>query len=142
MELQIISLETSLLSKEVGFDWDTEKIWFHIKNDSKDKTLEDISQLLWKDALSWSHRQFPECHFPAPTQELLRKWLRDIHKIIISPIVFEKSDGKYACYIVDVNTNKDWYVREAWQDNYETSLELGFIEVLTYLKQKKNVTST
>jgi len=67
----------------------------------------------------------------APTQSLLQKWLREVHKLSIN--VISKSEKLHFCIIVDyknkkaidVKGNKDYSFK-----SYEKALEIGLQEAL------------
>lgn len=62
---QLISLETAILAKEKGFDW--ECIWMYT-DQGEPQNLIGISSYQIQNRHKW---------LKAPTQSLLQKWLRD-----------------------------------------------------------------
>lgn len=140
MELQIISLETAILLKENEFNWETDKVW--LDSYSYPEGMSHIkAKLLWKDALDATQKVFPEYQFPAPTQELLRKWLRDIHDRHI--YIIRASDKEGLGYSVSVKSafNVSDYMFECFR-TYEEALEIGLLNILRELKENKNDTTT
>ena len=78
MELQLVSKEVAILAKELGFDWST-RVILDLATQRKlysGNTLGGITQT--------NNSELRNGEVSLPEQELLRKWLRDVHKIDIS----------------------------------------------------------
>ena len=120
MEEQTISFKTSKLLKNKNFN---EKVDFQFdKTGYKNRSCYDIEVVIGP----YDKKEFTKVnHYPAPTQSLLQKWLREIHKIIVL-VDWEGTDGYFykldfkSFYEVAGNNNK----------NYEDCLELGLQEAL------------
>ena len=75
MEEQLISLKTAKLAKKKGL------------------TYEDIGQSFRSNG-DFTYGRNDEHFFPAPTQSILQKWLREIHKIyiMVEPLFKQNED--------------------------------------------------
>lgn len=117
MEEQLINIETAALTKEKGFD-------IEVCNYFKIIT---ISSKIIEDCVpnKQNFNNISNTIFSRPTQSLLQKWLREVHKIIVL-VDWEGTDGYFykldfkSFYEVAGNNNK----------NYEDCLELGLQEAL------------
>ena len=65
-----VSFETAKLLKEKGFNWNTDK-QFNLDKIVGDYNITDRSR-------------YPERYLDAPTLQMVMKWLRDVHNLIIS----------------------------------------------------------
>lgn len=65
----------------------------------------------------------------APTQSLLQKWLRHVHKIHVSPIFIGPDTNKYQCRIDIENSGKS-AIYSKWFTSYEECLDAGLQEAL------------
>ena len=81
MEEKLISYETAKLAKEKAFDW-------------KCRFLYKFEQLGWEEGLGVDYNWNCFDSYSCPTQSLLQKWLREVHKIIIV-VDFEVQVRKY-----------------------------------------------
>ena len=76
-----------------------------------------------------------------PTQSLLQKWLRKVHKIHIQIQVlgqFVDGENKFYCQVIEFGKNK-WvskYVSKKLVYTYEEALEKGLQEALKLIKNK------
>ena len=123
MEDTLISFETAKLAKEKKFNIPCENFYIEYIDD-------DVADLFNYEEQRGSgyaelYRNNQEFKYSAPTQSLLQKWLREIHKIIVL-VDWEGTDGYFykldfkSFYEVAGNNNK----------NYEDCLELGLQEAL------------
>lgn len=123
MEDQLISIETAILAKEKGFqETNPTKHWVR-------RTLGD--GIFPIESYSDNHK-----NYPAPTQSLLQRWLREKFdkQICIEPV--GDSDGKTNGYFYvvitksysEANIESDTYL------TYEEALEFGLQEALKCLK--------
>ena len=72
MELKIVSKELAIKLKEIGFDWKVYKFYHEGDNDI---------QTNWRgNGKLFNINASPFNYQSAPTQALVRKWLRDVHK--------------------------------------------------------------
>lgn len=135
MEEQLISYETAKLAKEKGFD---EKVYreydksgyLRCTSKSADVVLGPYDELL------------KSTEYPAPTQTLLQKWLREVHNIEVlisrippEAVLASKNNGKnilknYNCYVWSFNNNPRIANNGSFQDIYEEALEITLFEAL------------
>jgi len=124
---ELISFETAKLAKEKGFD---EKVYreydksgyLRCTSKSADVVLGPYDELL------------KSTEYPAPTQSLLQKWLREEHKLQIAinycgdtyPTVEEDYDAYYPSVRNFINGNI--------VETYEEALEQGLQEALKLIK--------
>ena len=122
MEEQLISFDTAKLAKEKRFL----KEW-------TDLAYKKDDQKLYGDTGIYTD-------YPAPTQSLLAKWLREIHKIFIN-IIYDGNDEVFRVQIVKQNNyntrkvlfiKKEDYIIEFF--TYEEAMEKGLQEALKLLK--------
>ncbi len=118
----LVSFETAKLAKEKGFP--------------------DILGLTYsQDGRLEGHRSI---NYPAPTQSLLQKWLREEHNISVNPIPnFKTKVNQYHIGIVFINKGvvdstimriDDVYKTIVLFDSYEEALEKGLQEALKLIK--------
>ena len=139
MEEQLISYETAKLAKEKGFD---EKVYreydksgyLRCTSKSADVVLGPYDELL------------KSTEYPAPTQTLLQKWLREVHNIEVlisrippEAVLASKNNGKnilknYNCYVWSFNNNPRIANNGSFQDIYEEALEIGLYQALKLIK--------
>lgn len=132
MEETLVTFETALLAKEKGFSWAT--------------TYE-----YGKDECFYSRDYIPHDYnirglISAPTQSLLQKWLREVHKINVESYYLPNAE-KYASHAVPMNIIKPKhynFVGECYNarkkylsknrfNTYEEALEEGLINGLNQL---------
>ena len=142
MNEQIISYEIAIIASEKGFDINC--CMYYAKGNSEYAIFHDIN-LLQSDIIV-------EEYYFAPTQSLLQKWLREVHKIDVI-ITFEPIDDSTVAYVWNVlylkeNGGKkayDWhhiicsFSEEimCWYDTYEEALEEGLQVALKLINKKK-----
>ena len=127
MEEQIVNLETAKLAKEKGFDCNTGKSYM-------------------SNGIIFEHEIVKhDKHFPfAPTQSLLQKWLREVHKIDAQAYatasgyaaVIEKSyftDDVSGGTLIS-NLNHRGPSDSGQWETYEKALEYGLQEALKLVK--------
>jgi hypothetical protein len=131
---QLISFETAKLAKEKGFDEPVLSYWW----DSNPNLLYGDQSAL---AVSWRERNSDSCGYyvSAPSQSLLQKWLREEHKIMISPFIAWNliTYGYNIHFIGSKNVYEEASKRiyhGADQRSYEEALELGLQEALKLIK--------
>lgn len=124
MEEQLVSFETAKLAKEKGFVGST--------------TYE------YKSADSTSHREYIPHNYnsrgllSAPTQSLLQRWLREVHKINVEVSYFPNIEKYRTSFVpIDLKKPKDYksydscyasrkdYLSQTRHDSYENALEEG-----------------
>lgn len=158
MKEQLIDFQTAQLAKEKGFK---EKVYACYKNPTergrefyKDGTLDysgsDYDPESYEDLIIdynsiVSNYYCDKEYFSAPTQSLLQKWLREVHKLHIIITVQRDMDANdnYYCEIHNLTEQFDtnWKAKkyEAHDistccETYENALEEGLLEALTLTK--------
>lgn len=123
MEEQKVSFEVAKLANIRGFD-------YNIYNRGDSDYTENGDLLNETD-----ERYYQQVLFPAPTQNLLQKWLREVHNIdiIIAPV------GNYAFvttgYYYEIPLSKEGTNIESDSfKTYEEALEEGLKQALTLIK--------
>jgi hypothetical protein len=129
MKEELISFETAKLAKEKGFDISVDgRWWYHC--DYLDWRLSE------KGASKWHP---DEDSFPAPTQSLLQKWLREAHNIQIVVDVYDDSEHfpRYSirgCHWVKWGEGSEFIKYEC--KTYEEALEIGLQEALKLINNE------
>lgn len=97
-----VSFEVAKVLKEKGFEGDVNG-YYHIRdNGHRVCTVQEFS-----------HSEAPHLYIPSPTHQMVMKWLRKKHIIIvISP----------ECLNIETHCS-DWGVEIWWDDNYEEMSE-------------------
>jgi hypothetical protein len=118
MEEQLISFETAKLAKEKGFNIECET-QFHDKGIFQLATSENT--------------------FERPTQSLLQRWLREVHKIqinVFSEWCKNKNKVTFSNYITSLEGIMIGlhHVMSEF-DTYEEALEKGLLKALELIKQ-------
>jgi hypothetical protein len=138
MEDQIITFETAKLAKEKGFD---ERFFKAYMNNTL--CCEFIDKGAYRNSdlnTEWIKEHYKH-KYSAPTQSLLQKWLREKHKIVVSPDIYntEKFKIYWAVGIVFIETLEQECFAEESKANfqlgdmfksYEEALEKGLYEAL------------
>ena len=127
MQEQLISFETAKLAKEKGFDF---KVY------REEKIYDKLGYLLKPE-----DEVFPNVeYFPAPTQSLLQKWLREVHKISVESTSCWWDDGKkefeYNVYKKDLGGDSPCSLSVF--KTYEEALEVGLQEALKLIEIVKS----
>jgi len=129
MEDTLISFETAKSAKEKGFtEGDHKTIYTELGNIMYDE-----------DGYS------PEVYLLAPSQNLLQKWLREVHKYHITiNIKYDHSTESVSGFIIKIfNLNQQfpyiWYcdlhlLEDGLYQTYEEALEVGLQEALKLIK--------
>lgn len=128
MEDQLITFETAKLAKERGFNIPVYPQYYEI---TEGKAILDVN-------IEYSNTHYikEKDYFPAPTQSLLQRWLREVHKIHIHTYSIHLQDGSGYKWSVDVYnlkklTDEDYIVmtghafKDGIKDTFEEALELG-----------------
>lgn len=117
-----VSLETAKLLKEKGFDC-ASKVWYS----------EYTSQFGGKKYTSIefdNHNEFNENYkfiCSAPTLQIAMKWLREVHKLEVTPF-HEVFQGSSWWYLIERNTSLSLiteYEEDAIYGSYEQAAEAG-----------------
>mgnify|MGYP003542497344 CR=1 FL=1 len=151
MEEQLISFETAKLAKEKGFNILQHSYYFE-DGEFKENSLKgtngyygeeyefNLSEFNenWND--KWLTKKTGDrcfgCSkqkgyletFSAPTQSLLQKWIREVHKIHID-ITYDIDEEYGSDYIIIVKTKKEMIILDN-QWTYEEALEKGLYQAL------------
>lgn len=134
MKEQLVSFETAKLAKELGFNWKVRTYYGHACNphiayDKEDYSIPvDFNSNDYKGLIS------------APTQSLLNKWIRDVHKHYIDIricSIHSHNYGKYSvCNVFDISTGSDNLLLCITHKTYEKALEHGLYCALNLIKAK------
>ena len=118
MTEKLISYETAKLAKEKGFDWPVNRTY------NKSEKLDDFDEY---DASLSNYNEWNN-FTSAPTQSLLQKWLRELHKIHIdiSPFYYK---GNFISWNLRIHNT---YYKDKY-NTYEEALEYGLKECLNKL---------
>lgn len=149
MELKIIDIETANLAKEVGYvienkDWYLLINHYAVRSRNKQKKHAKID-MSYKEGELFTYPEnldmngddgSPVLHkdrLAAPTQELLKKFLRDKHKLHVEVNLMQS--GFYRVKVIrEMGIYDDKKVfRKVDIDTYEQALEAGLKEALNYL---------
>ena len=116
-----VSFETAKLLKEKGAYFDTDRVYTSIGR-------------AWEINMKQFKKQFDyevSNYIQRPTLQMALKWLREVHKIFVEPIVAIDLNGKYHyCFRLlnsickDILEPKD-LVRIDFKDTYEEAVEAG-----------------
>lgn len=154
MELQLVSKETAILAKELGFDWKCNNIYLkedlepdnliYYEGDAGGYTTNSTLEDRYFSATKGDKGKKVIC--TAPEQELLAKWLRDVHKIVIhsSTMIDPKYNTRLLYYtnIKEYSRTNNFYMDRsfvnAYYDNHEQCLEKGLLIGLDILREKIN----
>lgn len=119
MEEQLVSLDTAKLAKEKGFEVLVGEAFYKQEDGTYTEGLSNYDEPWYNE-------------IKRPTQSLLQKWLREIHKLKIyvlpnaGPLI-NMRDGVI-------------FVGELAHDSYEEALEVGLKEALKLINNDKNIT--
>jgi len=121
---QVITLETAKLAKEVKLRY-PHKSWYD-------------SPHLAKPEVVLNNSKHDDDMYPAPTQSLLQKWLRDKHNIHVIPVSGEHGLPHYDFCCMFYNGH--WFNASqevSDYDSYEEALEDGLQTALEFIKLNK-----
>lgn len=131
MKEEIITFETAKLAKKKGFTWDVKEAYYA----SKDELSKIMREECWN---GYPVNTEDEAYLAAPTQSLLQKWLREVHKIIVEPWFYDNSNDFSVTYAIKVAYPKTWHEHDEFVGDdyktYEEALEQGLIEALKLIK--------
>ena len=135
MKEQLVSFETAKLAKELGFNWKVRTYYGHACNPHIAYDKEDYSI-----PVDFNNDDNYKGLISAPTQSLLNKWIRDVHKHYIDIRICSIHDhdyGKYCvCRIFDISTGCDNLLLGITHKTYEKALEYGLLWTLNLIKAK------
>lgn len=125
MKEQLISLQTAKLAKEKGLKLNYCRELFY---PDPDKEGEYVTNECSHDWESIEDRDW----YSRPTQALLQRWLREVHKLIILIDLGPLSEKySYEVYNYDEVCDIDYV-----NDTYEEALEKGLVEALKLIQQQ------
>ena len=124
-----VSFETAKLLKEKGAYFDTDRVYTSIGR-------------AWEINMKQFKKQFDyevSNYIQRPTLQMALKWLREVHKIFVEPIVAIDLNGEYHyCFRLlnsickDILEPKD-LVRIGFKDTYEEAVEVALLYALKNL---------
>ena len=120
MQEQLISFETAKLAKKKEFN---EICQYYYEILDKPITLQKMS---CSNAEGYKQPT-------APTQSLLAKWLREMHKIIVL-VDYEGIDGYYYKFYSYKEANQNYDASDKNYNTYEEAYEIGLQEALKLIK--------
>lgn len=144
MKEKVIKFETAILAKEKGFDWNTTH-WYNRNEHLLEKFVE-VDDIIKSITIGDIYKHIVSVpHILAPTQNVLQKWLRDIHKIEISitptSSQLDFSEG-YNYYVYDRNTTYEFWstpdncvIGEYSHSIYEDALEESLLHSLNLINK-------
>lgn len=132
MKDKLISFETAKLAKEKGFNIPV-RYAFYTEKDKRDlrtRTQDWNNHFVWVGSSWGGHNTNP--FYSRPTQSLLQKWLREVHKVNVSISFYDDGKNKYWTCHIHKDSSQQAYV--CGEDVYEDALEKGLFEGLKYVK--------
>lgn len=121
-----IDFKTAILAKEKGFDIET--LYCYLENGELQYSSGDDG-----DHDGYNHNKWD--NISRPSQSLLQKYLREIHKIDVIPTMSEFS-RTYGYKIFYIENGKTEVINNCYSkyENPEESLEVGLVEALKLIK--------
>lgn len=134
MKEQLISFETAKLAKEKGFNLNSGRFYY----------VYDYKELVHEKDNEYNirHPDYKDRFTAVPTQSLLQKWLREVHKIHITVYCMEKSlENGWETYF-DIHLKQQTKMNALQSiagkarefNTYEQALEVGLQEALKLIK--------
>lgn len=136
MQEELITFETAKLAKEKGFD----EICYYLHHPLYG--VVDNSKYHKNSKLNVSDKDKTE-YITAPTQSLLQKWLREVHKSVVTIRVYnngeEWDETEYRVSVSEFKhfTTHDSFVKSDFS-TYEEALEIGLQEALKLIEIVKD----
>jgi len=120
MQEQLVSLQTARLAKDKDFDWKVYQMY-------RQEILTDRTSLMY----DWNSQNCID-FISAPTQSLLQRWLREVHKINIT-IRSGMFNGQTKIYHYSLPYHEE---STNWGkfESYELALEAGLLAALKLIK--------
>jgi hypothetical protein len=136
MQEELISFETAKLAKEKGFDWECENYYDVPKYPLYSRDTKEICHRKYRNAKGYDS-YYTQNEYKAPTQSLLQKWLREVHKIDV--FVSKIGSTSYKKYYFQISKNDTWINSDNSNSTrylkFEDALEKGLFESLKLIKQ-------
>ena len=129
MEEELVSFKTAKLAKEKGFNIEI-KYYYDFKKFGK-RPLGFFGKLNANDLTQWDNtlkQNKPAEYISAPTQSLLQKWLREVHKIIII-IDLEVQSKKYYFKIYSGISIFEGYYYNTYEECLEVALQFALNKI-------------
>ena len=129
---QLVSFPVAKLAKQKGFkperEWNPEYVsmWYDDDDFPDDEPI--LTEMKEEDYSC-------ECHYLAPTQTKLQKWLREQHKLNVSP---KYHDGKWIPYVQLMYEDR---IKGYWGhrvDEYEIAMNDGLLSALKLIKDEES----
>ena len=128
MQESRISFNTATLAKEKGFNWGC-NMYYQDSPRAGSFAINNINNSLIDEL----HKEDPNCviYYACPTQSLLHKWLREVHKLSVE-VGNEYQLKSWNCYIVNQdNDSKPILTKDdEYFSTYEAALEEGLYKAL------------
>lgn len=128
-----VSFETAKTLKELGFDWDSYGVFDGLKL---------IKDKLYYNFGNANHNKYGDL-ISAPTQEVVRRWLRNKHDIYIDIVTSVLDNEIYYRYVVTriAKNDEETYLRRTIDcggdiATYEYILETAIMGALNFLKKE------
>jgi hypothetical protein len=132
MEEQKVNFETAKLAKEKGFNIDTLDSFYLNRETVMEISVEDYPFA----PFNWNSNT--EFDFARPTQSLLAKWLREVHRLHVEVHMYIE-DGLYM-YESLIKSDSEYEMiilrQEKYLPNWERTLEIGLQEALKLIPNK------
>jgi len=119
-----VGFDVARLAKEKGFDVPT--LYCFLLDRS-----EQFSSGEEGDCALYNHNLWD--YYSRPTQSLLARWLREVHKIHISPMFIGPDTNKYQ-YRIDIEGSGNTGKYSKWFLSFEECFEEGLKEGLSLIK--------
>ena len=123
MQEQLITFETAKLAKEKGFN-----------EICKTAYGRNADSLYYGNC---THKNSENIFLSAPTQNLLQKWLREVHNIYVEISFNQKYENPRFGYIVRTKSTC-FHTRDFPYKTYEEALEIGLQESLKLIEIVKD----
>lgn len=141
MKDQLVSLETAVLAKELGFDEYTDCIFINSNYPMRVVSSHNDKNSSNNEEYCSDGYHVYDFVCSDPTQALLQKWIREIHGecVYCVPVVNTSFEVIYYYYeiIADLVAYDISHEKERYK-TYEEALEAGLQTSLKFLKTKKN----
>lgn len=128
MKDELVSFETAKLAKEKGFNIEQAEFGLGHRYYDSNSEIRYGSIKEYDDSI----------YYPAPTQSLLQRWLRETQHLHIVPIFIhqENDDIDYHISIIDYREGRTRMRNAGFNKRwtYEQALEKGLIEALNLIK--------
>lgn len=128
---------TAKLLKEIGYNYETEKIWYDPYQYPQSDIPHFKAKLLWKDALNIDQKHWSKYQFPAPLQCVVQKYLREICNLHIDIHSGISHGAIEFCYIIRDLQTMLFIVHGTDEITYEIALEKALIKCLEIVKDKQ-----